>query len=322
MDDQEIIKEFLVESSENLSRLDQEMVELEERPEDTELLASIFRTIHTIKGTCGFLGFETLEGITHLTENILSQLRSGERKVTPELVSLILEAVDATKEILGSIEARSSEGEDVYEDLRRRLREASEGEAVAGPEPGAAEGEGPGRGEAEAKAESETGPEAESAEPAAEAVAAKAEAAKAESSEGRPEAAAEAAAPAGAGAPQGSPKSSALADSTIRVGVDLLDKLMNLVGELVLTRNQILQFNAQRDDTTMNATSQRLNLITTELQEGVMKTRMQPIGVVWNKFPRVVRDLARSSSARRFTWRWTGPKPSWTGPSSRRSRTR
>ena len=85
---------------------------------------------------------------------------------------------------------------------------------------------------------------------------------------------------------------SAVADANIRVGVGLLDKLMDLVGELVLTRNQILQFNTEREDAALNATSQRLNLITTELQEGVMKTRMQPIGMVWNKLPRVVRDMA------------------------------
>jgi two-component system chemotaxis sensor kinase CheA len=87
-------------------------------------------------------------------------------------------------------------------------------------------------------------------------------------------------------------KTSAVADANIRVGVGLLDKLMDLVGELVLTRNQILQFNTEREDAALNATSQRLNLITTELQEGVMKTRMQPIGTVWNKLPRVVRDMA------------------------------
>ena len=97
---------------------------------------------------------------------------------------------------------------------------------------------------------------------------------------------------------------------------------MNLVGELVLARNQILQFNAEREDAALNATSQRLNLITTELQEGVMKTRMQPIGMVWNKLPRVVRDMAVSPAASRSGSRWTGPKPSSTGPSSKPSRIR
>ena len=111
-----------------------------------------------------------------------------------------------------------------------------------------------------------------------------------------------------------------MADSTIRVDVGLLDKLMNLVGELVLARNQILQFNAQQEDSTLNATSQRLNLITTELQEGVMKTRMQPIGVVWNKLPRVVRDLATSLRQADSAWRWMAPTRSWTRPSSKPSR--
>ncbi|MGA2716018.1 MAG: Hpt domain-containing protein [Bryobacteraceae bacterium] len=97
MEDTEIIKEFVIESSENLERLDREMVGLESRPDDADLLASVFRTVHTIKGTCGFLGFGTLEKITHHVENILAQLRSGERKLTPELVSLILDTVDAVR---------------------------------------------------------------------------------------------------------------------------------------------------------------------------------------------------------------------------------
>src|ERR1035438_4032110 len=97
MDDQDVMREFLIESNENLARLDQEMVELEKRPQDPPPIASIFRTIHTIKGTCGFLGFGTLESITHLAENILSQLRDGKRQLTPELVTLILETVDVVK---------------------------------------------------------------------------------------------------------------------------------------------------------------------------------------------------------------------------------
>ncbi len=107
------------------------------------------------------------------------------------------------------------------------------------------------------------------------------------------------------------------ADSAIRVDVGLLDKLMNLVGELVLARNQILQHTTQNEDGSLNATSQRLNLITTELQEGVMKTRMQPIGVVWNKLPRVVRDISYSLSASRSGSRWTARKPNSTRPSSK-----
>jgi two-component system chemotaxis sensor kinase CheA len=97
VEDMETIHEFLIESDENLSRLDQDLVELEKHPHDALLLGSIFRTIHTIKGACGFLAFSTLEGITHQAESILSQLRDGERELTPALVSLILETVDATR---------------------------------------------------------------------------------------------------------------------------------------------------------------------------------------------------------------------------------
>ena len=249
-DDQEVVREFLVESNENLARLDRDMVELETRPQDAELLASVFRTIHTIKGTCGFLGFTTLERITHQAESLLSQLREGKRALDPGLVSLILETVDATRHVLRSIEATGREGEGRFDSLEKRLRESAEA----------------------TKQESGELATVSQQKPAVET-----EAPSAQTSEGQ---AAEAAA-----------KPSA-AEGNIRVGVVLLDRLMDLVGELVLIRNQILQFAAQRDDLLLAATSQRLNLITTELQEGVMKTRMQPIGVIWNKLPRVVRDLA------------------------------
>jgi len=259
MQDQDVIREFLVESHENLSRLDQELVELEKHPKDAALLASIFRTIHTIKGTCGFLAFSTLEGITHQAESFLSQLRDGQRELTPSLVSLILETVDATRKVLASIEASGEEGPDRFEDLTERLRvavrlttgpkgECGSGQPAAGGLPGPVP---------EPSDDSGSPELAESKKPA-----------------------------------EDPAKPSAVADANIRVGVGLLDKLMDLVGELVLTRNQILQFNTEREDAALNATSQRLNLITTELQEGVMKTRMQPIGMVWNKLPRVVRDMA------------------------------
>src|SRR5271165_3376589 len=110
MQDQEVLREFLVESHENLSRLDQEMVELEKTPKDAALLASIFRTIHTIKGTCGFLGFTTLEAVTHVAENLLSRLRNGEKELTPEIVTLILSTVDAARAMLANIEEKGVEG--------------------------------------------------------------------------------------------------------------------------------------------------------------------------------------------------------------------
>jgi len=233
MEDQEIVNEFLIESNENLGRLDQEMVELERRPNDAELLASVFRTFHTVKGTCGFLGYAKLERVAHQAENVLSQMRSGSLRLTSDLASLILQAMDVLRRHLTSIEASGQEASEDSSDLCRRLEEAARGDA--GP----------------AAATPAPPPEAEVAA-----------------------------------------QKAGVADSAIRVDVHLLDKLMNLVGELVLARNQILQFSAQQEGSALGATSQRLNLITSELQEGVMKTRMQPIGVVWNKLPRLVRDVA------------------------------
>ncbi|HXB75496.1 MAG TPA: chemotaxis protein CheA, partial [Candidatus Acidoferrales bacterium] len=258
MQDKDIVCEFLVESHENLSRLDQELVELEKHPKDAELLASIFRTIHTIKGTCGFLAFSTLERITHQAESLLSQLRDGQRELNPSLVSLILETVDSTRKVLASIEASGEEGPERFEDLTERLRAAVQLTA-------------------DSESRSGTGRPAPAMLPAP----------LAEPPDDNGSQLAENKKP-----DEDAAKSSAVADSNIRVGVGLLDKLMDLVGELVLTRNQILQYNAEREDAALNATSQRLNLITTELQAGVMKTRMQPIGMVWNKLPRVVRDMA------------------------------
>ncbi|MCC6537700.1 MAG: chemotaxis protein CheW [Bryobacterales bacterium] len=280
MEDQEIVREFLIESSENLSRLDQEMVELETRPRDASLLASIFRTIHTIKGTCGFLGFGTLEAITHYAENLLSMLRNGELELTPHRVSLILETVDATRRELLSIEQSGNESGANYEDLRLRLQAASNADAAPPAAPPAAlpaASEEPSQPAAAAPpVETARTPVAVDAAPPPEPPA----------GESAPEPAQAADSPAQRGP--------AAADSNIRVDVGQLDRLMNLVGELVLARNQILQVSARGEDPVLTATSQRLNLITSQLQEGVMKTRMQPIGVVWNKLPRVVRDLSAS----------------------------
>src|SRR5579863_4952627 len=126
MGDQEVIREFLVESHENLSSLDRNFVELEKHPKDAALLASIFRTIHTIKGTCGFLAFSTLEKITHQAETLLSQLRGGERELTASMVSLIFETVDATRKVLACIEASGEEGPNRFEDLTERLSIAAQ----------------------------------------------------------------------------------------------------------------------------------------------------------------------------------------------------
>jgi len=286
-EDQEMIREFLVESYENLSRLDQDLVKLEKHPQDVALLGNIFRTIHTIKGACGFLAFSTLESITHQAESLLSQLRDGKRDLTPALVSIILETVDATRKVLASIEESGTEGSLSFADLTERLRAAAElkvdldsrtppsqpsvnaAPKCASEHPGNMSSPAPQECAQQVKAKTVIDPKNPEE--------------KWEGTERRKQSAPK---------DEEAERSSAAADSNIRVGVGLLDKLMDLVGELVLTRNQILQFNTEREDPALNATSQRLNLITTELQEGVMKTRMQPIGVVWNKLPRVVRDMA------------------------------
>ena len=310
---QEIIKEFLIESNENLARLDQEFVELEQRPNDQNLLSSIFRTIHTIKGTCGFLGFGILEAITHRAENMLSQLREGQRRLTPGLTTLLLETVDIVKNILAEIETSGAEGSETYDELCNRLQAACDGQEPEEPtvreaslgdrsedqvdpsEPtrdaaGQTPADEPFQGEQQEPTSQDVGEPSEPVTTAAESAAGEApnEASQLDETPAPKEAVASA---------RKAPVEtrSSVADSTIRVPVGVLDKLMNLVGELVLARNQVLQHTTTQEDAGLTATSQRLNLITTELQANVMKTRMQPIGVVWNKFSRVVRDLGHAA---------------------------
>ena len=281
----QIVKEFLVESHENLDQLDRDLVQLEESPRDAERLASVFRTIHTIKGTAGFFGFANLESVAHVGENLLCKLREGELLLAPPITSGLLAMVDAVREMLAHVENTGGEGEARYSELIEQLTRlhadsaSTSGEAAAQAETALAE-IGALVGEAlDPPIVDETNPTAaatSSPSPVAANVATpEQEPAKADDAAKTPES-----------------KPGGLADTNIRVDVGLLDKLMNLVGELVLARNQILQFNAVQKDTTFLSTSQRLNLITTELQEGVMKTRMQPIGNIWSRFPRVVRDLA------------------------------
>jgi two-component system chemotaxis sensor kinase CheA len=277
---EDVIKDFLVESYEGLDQLDRDLVVLEEDPTSRATLASVFRTIHTVKGTCGFLGYGKLESVAHVGESLLSRLRDGELTLTPDITSALLAMVDAIREMLASIERDRNEGGGDYSNLIEALtllqkakQEAEETAEVAADALAAGEPVG---------APSE--PEAPVAfEPAAAVVAVKAAEAVPSAVHAEP--------PASSGEPDvRAPGASET--SSIRVDVGLLDRLMNLVGELVLARNQILQCRSSTEDPAFSATAQRLNLITSELQEGVMKTRMQPIGNVWSKFPRVVRDLA------------------------------
>lgn len=315
----EIISEFLVECFEGLDQLDGEFVALEVRPDDQETLSSIFRTIHSIKGASGFLEFHRLEKLTHAGENLLDALRSSEIAMREEIASALLELNDAVRQMLGVIETTGSdEGADdpSFEELRQRLEQLlAEGNAPAeaNEEPDVAESSTPaaepvsneaGREEPAAETPAPTKKKAARKKATGKKAAGKSTTRKkaeapAESSVAGDEPVAEiptptdgVAEPAAKASAARRESSGSAADSSIRVRVDHLDALMNLAGELVLARNQIIQHAAQLDDPTTTASAQRLNHITSELQERVMKIRMQPIGLLWSKLPRIVRDLA------------------------------
>jgi two-component system chemotaxis sensor kinase CheA len=294
----EIVKEFLVESYENLDRLDRDFVALETESSSRERLSSIFRTIHTIKGTCGFLGFSKLEKVAHVGENLLSKLRDGQLTINTEITTALLKLVDAIREILGSIESTGREGDGDYTAVTAtlvRLNEDKTAAPAATPDAlkPAQTPEKPASVEKPNQV-AEVSAEVKTISPAP-AVVVEPIAAVAAPVELKPElVSADHGPPASIDTFVKEQASSSLASNAIRVDVGLLDRLMNLVGELVLARNQVLQLNNSQNDPAFHNTTQNLNLITTELQESVMKTRMQPIGGVWDKLPRVVRDLSQS----------------------------
>lgn len=313
----DVLNEFIIETHENLDSLDRDLINLEQDA-TPDVLASVFRAIHTIKGTAGFFGFEQLESVAHVGENLLSRLRDGELPVTQRGVSALLSMVDSIRNIMASIEQSGAEGDGDYSELIAELERLERGEiddesalAVDAGEADPADVEP----DVELEAELETGTDeavdtadelgtdaapdvepqtaAPTPEPAIEPTPEPTPEPVVEAAPTAPVAASEPAPDHAAPPAESSAASSAHAGGeSIRVDVGLLDDLMNLVGELVLARNQILQYTGTQSDSTFNATTQRLNLITTELQEGVMRTRMQPIENVWNKFPRVVRDLS------------------------------
>jgi len=297
MSDAEIVKEFLVESYENLDRLDQDLIALEKDPGNRDTMASIFRTIHTIKGTSGFLAFNQLEAVTHVGESLLARLRDGQLTLAPEITTALLSMVDAVRQMLGSIEATGNEGErndqELIATLTRLLETREEPSAASArvngnPPKSALPQPRPNLGDIltrEGKAKASDVVEA-----------------LAQQNAGDPGHVGEILVEKGTVKPQDGvddalniqqqARGQSASDSTIRVDVGQLDRLMNGMSELVLLRNQIVQYTNSTDDSELLGTSQRLNLLTTELQEGVMKTRMQPIGNIWSKFPRTVRDVA------------------------------
>lgn len=266
-----IIAEFLAESVENLDSMDQDIVALEKDPGNTEVIERIFRTIHTIKGTCGFLAFSKLEAVTHSAETVLAHLRDGELELTPDVTTTLLGAIDSVREILAHIEKDETEGDGDYSTIESELNEISrlvvEGkkkttdndESNVEPDPTTANTKQP-------KRAGEVTPES----------------ARRDLGRQNDVGSVEPAAP-------------TVGENSLRVDISVLDLLMNLVGELVLARNQISQNLGQGGDGALSAASQRLDSITGELQEAVMRARMQPISSILTKLPRFVRDLAVSS---------------------------
>jgi two-component system chemotaxis sensor kinase CheA len=286
MDD--LITDFLVESFEIIERVDMDLLELERGTASDGTLASIFRGVHTIKGTCGFLGMERLEKVAHVGENVLSRLRDGELKPSEQLTTTLLHLVDRLRDILTEIAATGEEPQGDDTALLAELNAWLSGEApAAAPEPAAPAA--PAQEVDDELAELDAMFEA-----AAEAQAAERKAQRAAQA-GEAPAAARAAIPTEK-ADDSARKSAApsLLDQTVRLDVSLLDRMMNLVGELVLTRNRVLQQSATTGDADLISTAQHLDRTTSELQECVMKTRLQPLSVVWNKLPRVVRDVSSS----------------------------
>jgi two-component system chemotaxis sensor kinase CheA len=300
--DDEILKEFLIESRENIDKLDLEFVQLEEKPRDKELLSSIFRSIHTLKGTSGFFDFKNLEGIAHFAEDILSKMRDGLFIANSEIISTILEAIDHIKIILKNLETIKTEGEEDHLELILKIknlgemytRKATQGKTEEKKETQAdilpkptetSEDE-----EKEMKKTSKKKSKITSAEEEMEKPIVHKTTEEVKNLTKEMETT-----PAITTQTTEMPSSiQAVSETAIRVDTSLLDNLMNLAGELVLSRNRIVQLASKMDDPELNSASQSMSLITTEIQEKIMKTRMQPIGNVFNKFPRVVRDLSKA----------------------------
>lgn len=334
MDD--LLREFIEETNESLDVVDVELVKFEQEPNNAQILDNIFRLVHTIKGTCGFLGLPRLESLAHAAETLMGKFRDG-APVTEESVSIILKSLDRIKEIMSELEETESEPAGSDEDLIDHLdrlagigKYAGQGGVAAAPDAEDVVAESP------AQEESTAGDSDKQEQPAEvyqvlerelkegevslddlerafrEADGPDGFDVEANAKQAAEEAVAAAAAQKRSGAklvakketPKPEPKkepeakaavdkeTKSVANQSIRVNVETLEHLMTMVSELVLTRNQLLEIVRRHEDSEFKVPLQRLSNVTVELQEGVMKTRMQPIGNAWQKLPRIVRDLA------------------------------
>lgn len=314
----ELMAEFLVETYEGLDRLDQNLVLLEETPDDAAVLTEVFRILHTIKGTCGFLGLQRLERIAHRAENLLSLMRDAVLEMNSEIATALLSTIDAIRSIMETLEDTGEEGDPDNEDLIETLErlgnvdevlpvaadpvasDVSEEAPVDEAQSTAADAEVPAPDDTEDASETKRIGDILVDDGAADRTDVEIAATEQSLGDERPigKILVEGSRATQEKVDEAATKQRSAAESTIRVDVGVLDSLMNLVGELVLTRNQLLQLSAEADTTEFQSPTQRLNLITSELQEGVMQTRMQPIGQIWNKLPRVVRDLSQQFDKR------------------------
>jgi two-component system chemotaxis sensor kinase CheA len=277
----ELTREFLIESQEGLDRMERCLTDLESRPDDTALLADIFRSVHTIKGTTGFLGFKRLEKLAHAGENLLGLLRDGKLAAKPHIITGLLELLDGLRSILSNVESDGGEGDGEDAELIAKLEELQEPDAEPQDE------------DPDAALTSTQVQNPLLVALAQEQKQTEVKKASATAAASKPQRASEAV-PATAGEPAKAAIAAAAtsaAESTLRVDVTLLNRMMNLVGELVLTRNQVLQATAA--DPKMTLLSRRLDMVTADLRESVMKARMQPVSNIFSKMPRIVRDVSQ-----------------------------
>jgi len=266
-EDDEIVQAFLEESRENLDRLDRDLVALEATPGDPELLASVFRTVHTIKGTCGFLGFSRLESLAHVGESLLGALRDGELAMDAAITTSLLQLIDALRAAMDRIQSTGAEGgdehSDVIADLKRHLPANGPQQATPTADPVRVEPvpESPHPAPSDAVAEEDRPPADQVNSPIA---------------------------------PEPVPALASTVETSVRIDVTVLDRLLDLVGELVLASSQVNELAKDPPDGPLAVPCRQLRLVTDELQDCVMEARLQPVGLVIGKFRRIARDLATS----------------------------
>ena len=292
MNDDDILVEFIIEAREILDQLDLDFVQLEITPEDKKLVGNIFRAMHTLKGSSGFFAFKRLEKVSHAGESLLGKIRDGQLTLDKQKATILLSALDCLRSIIEGVEATQTEpsGDDsALVDQLLALASGKSVDALATPSAAPLPEKAPQAPPPEVKAPEIQPQEAQTPNPAT------AETSKAEPPKITPitlsaddtESTEQVWAPDPA-----DPVKNQEIVAPVKVNLELLDKLMNLVSEMVLARNRLLPFTNQFSDHDFSSAVRVIDLLTLELQERMMKTRMQPISQVWSKFPRLIRDVS------------------------------